>query len=92
MSKEELFKKFEKNVQYLKNNIPPDDIYAFAEQTFMAALYFMHRWSTWEDLNEIAKEDPIAKKWIVNILSLQMMKDRNEAVELDLGLDEMEES
>lgn len=91
MNKEELLKKFEKNVQYLKNNIPPDDIYAFAEQTFMAAMYFLHRWNGWEDLNEIAKDDPIAKKWIVNITALQIMKDRYEPVDLDLGLEEMED-
>ena len=91
MNKEELLKKFEKNVQYLKNNIPPDDIYAFAEQTFMAAMYFLHKWAEWDDLNEFAKHDPIAKKWIINITALQILKDRNDPVDLDLGLEEMED-
>jgi len=91
MNKEELLKKFEKNVQYLKNNIPPDDIYVFAEQTFMAAMYFLHGWSEWDDLNMVCKTDPIAKKWITNILALQKLKDLNDPVILDLGLEEMED-
>jgi len=91
MNKDELLKKFERNVNYLRDNIPPDDIYVFAEQTFMAAMYFLHRWNEWDDLNRIAQDDPVAKKWIVNITSLQILKDRNEPVELDLGLEEMEE-
>lgn len=91
MNKEELVKKFEKNVLYLKENIPPDDIYVFAEQTFMAAMYFLHGWSQWVDLNEEAKRDPISKKWITNIIALQMMKDRNESVDIDLGLESMED-
>ncbi len=91
MNKEELIKKFEKNVRYLRDNIPPDDIYVFAEQTFMAAIYFLHKWSQWADLNEESKNDPISKKWITNILALQMMKDADEDVTLDLGLEEMED-
>ena len=41
MNKEEIRKKFEENVAYLQRNIPPDDIYLFTEQTFMAALFFL---------------------------------------------------
>ncbi len=91
MNREELYNKFEKNVQYLKRNIPPDDIYLFAEQTFMAAMYFMHRWGEWVDFNEEAKKDPVARKWMINILSLQDLKDKEIDCNLDLKFKNEEE-
>jgi hypothetical protein len=91
VNKEELLKKFEKNVDYLKRTIPPDDIYLFAEQTFMAALFFMHKWAEWDDMEDAMKTDPVTYKWIMNILGFQAMKDQNMDIQLDLGLDELDE-
>lgn len=90
MDKEELEEKFYKNIEYLQRNIPPDDIYIFTEQTFMAAMFFMHKWSKKEDLNEVCKTDPIAKKWINNILNMQKYKDANEDLTLNLDLESLE--
>jgi hypothetical protein len=84
-------KKFEENVAYLQRNIPPDDIYLFAEETLMAALYFMHRWSKKEDINTVCKEDEVARKWVSNILGLQRLREKALDVDLDLGIDVMEE-
>ena len=84
-------KKFEQNVDYLKRNVPPDDIYMFAEQTFMAALYFMHKWSEWVDVSDECNLDPIAKKWVTNIIGLQICKDKELDVSLDLDLKSIEE-
>ncbi len=91
MNKEEIRKKFEENVLYLKRNIPPDDIYMFSEQTFMAAMYFMHRWAEWVDLREEALKDPVAKKWMINIMALAMAKDQNQDMTLDLDMKSVEE-
>jgi len=82
--------KFEKNVEYLKRNIPPDDIYMFAEQTFMATLFFLHKWNEWVDINEEAQKDPVVKKWVTNIVGLQMCKDKEQEVQLDLDLKSIE--
>lgn len=90
MSKEELKAKFEKNIEYLKRNIPPDDIYLFAEQTFMATLFFIHKWSEWVDVNEECLADSLAKKWVTNIIGLQMAKDKEIDVNLDLDLKSVE--
>lgn len=90
MNKEELKAKFEKNVEYLKRNVPPDDIYLFAEQTFMATLFFLHKWSEWVDVNEECLADPVAKKWVTNIIGLQMAKDKEIDVNLDLDLKSVE--
>lgn len=77
--------KFEANIAYLKRNIPPDDIYMFAEETFMAALFFLHKWSEWVDINEEGKHDPVVKKWVCNIMGL--LKCRDEGLDVDLDLD-----
>jgi hypothetical protein len=87
MNREEIYKKFENNVSYLQRNIPPDDIYVFAEQTFMAAMFFLSLWSEWVDLDEEVEKDPVVKKWATNIIALQKMKDSNLDVQIDLNLD-----
>lgn len=91
MNKEELKKKFEKNVDYLRRNIPPDDIYPFTEQTFMAALYFLHKWSEWADIEAECHENEITRKWVANILGLQRMKEQDISVNLDLNLGSVDE-
>ena len=91
MNKEELRKKFEQNVEYLRKNIPPDDIYMFAEQTFMAAMFFIHKWQEWVDLNQACKEDPVANKWVLNILSLHLCRDEQVDIDLDLNLESIED-
>ncbi len=91
MNKEEMKLKFEKNVDYLKRNIPPDDIYMFAEQTYMATLFFLHKWSEWVDLNEEAERCDVTKKWITNIIGLQICKDKEMDVNLDLDMKSIEE-
>lgn len=91
MNKEEMKQKFEKNVDYLKRNIPPDDIYMFAEQTYMATLFFLHKWSEWVDINEESEKCPVVKKWVTNIVGLQMCKDKEMDVNLDLDMKSIEE-
>lgn len=83
--------KFEKNVDYLRRNIPPDDIYLFAEETFMAALFFLKKWSEKTNLTEEMLRDPITNKWITNILGLLQCKEQDLEINLDLDLDSVEE-
>lgn len=90
MNKEEFKEKFEKNVAYLHKVIPPDDIYVFAEQTFMSALFFLSKWAEWVDLQEEAEADPVVKKWAKNILGMQMCKDMEIPIEVDLDLKSIE--
>ncbi len=86
MNKEEIRAKFEKNVEYLSKNIPPDDIYIFTEQTIMAALFFMHKWTEWVDLVDECHKDPIARKWVNNILGLVHCRDNNVDINIDLDM------
>ena len=90
MNKEEIKKKFEENVEYLRKNIPPDDIYMFTEQTFMACLYFLKQWSKHADINAICQDDLIARKYVVNIMGLLKCRELNIDLTLDLDLDSVE--
>jgi hypothetical protein len=91
MNKKELFEKFEKNVNYLKRNIPPDDIYVFAEQTFMAALFFIHKWSEWVTITEEMDKDKVVHKWVSNILGFHEYRIEGKDIDLDLNLNMEEE-
>ncbi len=91
MDKREFQTKFEKNVAYLRHNIPPDDIYEFAEQTFMAAQYFLFRWQEWVDLPEEMEKEKMADVWIRNIIGFSKVRDSGEDVQLDLKLGDPDE-
>lgn len=89
MNKEELKAKYEQNVEYLRRNVPPEEIYEFAEQTYMATLYFLSKWSDWEDINEVCKSNPIAEKWVTNIMGLLKCRDMGIDVDITTGEDEI---
>ena len=89
MTRDELFKKFNQNVNYLQENIAPDDIYAFAEQLLMSNMFFLAEWSEVVDVNELAKNCPITKKYVGNILHVIRNRDEGKKLQLDLGLEEM---
>lgn len=86
MDKEELLEKFEKNVAYLQKIVPPDDIYVFTEQTFMAALFFLKQWSKHVNIMEECEKDrKVTRKWVTNIMAF--LHCREEDLEIVLNLD-----
>ena len=91
MNKEEMQLEFQKNVEYLQRNIPPDDIYLFAEQTFMAAVFFIFKWAEWADVRDEADKCPITKKWLTNILSLKIAREKGIDLNLDLDIKSVED-
>lgn len=91
MNNEELMKKFEENVEYLRRNIPPDDIYLFTEQTFMAAMFFLKKWSEHVQISEEMESDKVTRVWVRNILSLEQMRELQIDVQLDLDIEKANE-
>jgi len=87
MNKEELLEKFNKNVAYLQRIVPPDDIYIFTEQTFMAALFFLQKWAELTDVQQACKDDPVTAKWVRNIAGYLMIRDNDEDAQIDLDMD-----
>lgn len=88
MKREDILKKFESHCEYLRRNVPPDDIYPFAEQTHMAAMFFLHKLDKLIDVKAQCKIDPSFRQWVNNILGLVVCRDQNVDLMLDLGLDE----
>lgn len=91
MNKEEFREQFYKNIEYTQRMVPPDDIYMFSEQTFMAAVYFLKRWSECINLSEETEKDEIAKKWATNILAFKYCRENNIDIELNLDLESIED-
>ncbi len=75
MNREEYLRKFRKNVDWLKINIEPEDIYDFAEQAILAAEFFLDKWNQWEDVTEICKKNPVAHVYVSNITGIRKLKD-----------------
>lgn len=77
---ERLIEQYKSDVEWLKRNIPPEQIYDFAEQSLMAATFFLAQWDDWVDLDEECDKSPVAKAWISNVLKLRHAR--------QLGIDE----
>lgn len=87
MDKQEFLKKYERNIAWLRRNIPPDDIYDFAEQTYMAALFFLRLASVDPDFMKLLQECPITRKWSQNLCSLLHLRDNNIDSAIDMKLE-----
>lgn len=90
MEKEELKAQFEKNVSYLQKTIPPDDIYIFAEQTLMASVFFIRKLGEYTDLQTLAEEDAVFRKWLTNVGSFYTAQLREIDMTLDLKMDDLD--
>ena len=90
MSQDELMELFYKNVEFLQKTIPPDDIYIYAEQTFIAALYFMHRLRKLINFQEEFAQDEVLRKYAVNLTLMLEAKEKNINCHFDLGLNDTE--
>jgi len=84
-------KEFEKNVDFLRRNIPPDDIYMFAEQVFAASLYFLKKWNEGKNMREEFEDDEACKLWVQNIVTIHLSRQLGQDVSLDLLLREGDE-
>lgn len=91
MSKDEILAQFFKNVEFLHKTISPDDIYIFAEQTFMAAMFFLHKYREKVDLKVEKEKDSVLEKYVNNLLMMADAKDHNIECNIDLGMEQMYE-
>lgn len=65
--------KFEKEMTWLRENVEEDEIYEFAFRSFLAAEYFLWKWSQWVDLHEEKDKDKIAEVLMKNIMSVRFL-------------------
>lgn len=90
MTPEELRAKFQKNLAYNRRIIPTEDIYEMHELTVMAALYFIHKWAEWEDVQYVCSQDPVANKWIQNIVGFFSLREKNLDAKIHMNLDQLD--
>lgn len=74
--KEFYLEKFNKDVQWLRDVVPPDDIYDFAEQALMAADFFIHELSHWVDLGEEGERNKVLGLWLRNIVGMRVLRNQ----------------
>ena len=87
MNNDEVLSIFYKNIEFLQKTIPPDDIYVYAEQTFIAALFFIYRLKECINFEEEMKKDPTLRKYATNILLMLEAKERDIDCRFNLGLE-----
>jgi len=87
MDKRELIKKYDENVAWLRRNIPPDDIYDFAEQTYMAALFFLKLASSDDRFLTLLQECHVTRKWSQNICGLLQIREQGIDCPIDMKLE-----
>jgi hypothetical protein len=88
---EKEIEEFNKNVEWLRKNVAPDDIYEFAEQALMAADFFIVRLGEWIDLIEESKKDKLLEGWLKNSLVIRILKNANAQGVIDTTMKKIEE-
>ena len=92
MNQDEMMDLFYKNVEFLHKTIPPDDIYIYAEQTYIAALFFMFKLKKFVDFEEEMQKDTVLAKYASNLMLMLEAKEKNLNCYFDFGLDKIEET
>lgn len=91
MNDQDFLDQFERHTAFLRRNIPPDDIYAFAEQAVIAANYFLIRWREWVEVRDEMKKDPVVKRWVTNLVALRYAQENDLNVKFNLRFDKYDE-
>lgn len=84
LSNEDFLAKFERNIQYLQVNIPPDDIYIFGERMHMAACFFLKALSMYASINDICKMDPVAASFVKMVMGMLSARDKGIGMKMEV--------
>lgn len=66
---------YRKQVEWLMERVPRDDIYDFAQQMIISAEYILACLGEHANVQKIMDTDPIMKQWIDNVMSIHFMKE-----------------
>lgn len=67
----------EKDIEWFKKNIGLEDVYCFAQQSFIAAEYFLAQLADWVDVEEECTMDKTFNFWCKNVLGLSVFRREN---------------
>jgi hypothetical protein len=68
---------YDDNVRWLRQHVPMDDVYEFAEQTIMCAEYFLANLNGVMDLGSKMQNDKIFAGWVKNLVGIRAIKEQN---------------
>lgn len=71
-----LLQNYRKQVEWLMQRVPRDDIYDFAQQMIISAEYILAALGEHADVQKIMDNDPVMKQWIDNVMSIHFMKEK----------------
>jgi hypothetical protein len=89
MNKEEALAKFNEEVEWLKQVVPPEDIYMFANQALVSARFFLNRWSDWVDIYKECEEDDTVNGWVMNLCGINHLRSIGSKERLNLKWKEL---
>jgi len=92
LTEDEQLEEFHKNVIWLHDNIPPDDIYLFAEQALFSAEYFILKWAEHVDLEKEAESNKTTELWLKNVLGIRALRKLEAKGMLDFDMKFLEDS
>lgn len=79
---EEFDEIFERDVLYLKQHIPPDDIYMFAEQNIRQSMYFLKRWSMVENINAEFSTNEITRGYVTYLMNFMRARMQGDPIQV----------
>jgi hypothetical protein len=85
MEKDELDAMLERDVAYLQRNIPPDDIYLFAQNTLLATYLLAYEVGRIVGIGGFEKLPKITQKCLKNISWFKHNQEAGTDVEIDLN-------
>ena len=88
--KQKLLDQYHIDVQWLRDNIPPDDIYDFAEQALLSAEFFILKWAEWVDVDEERDKDKLVNIWFQNVIGIMALQAESFKTRLNLEMKDPE--
>jgi hypothetical protein len=70
----EAIEEFNKEVEWLKKVVAPEDIYIFANQALLGAHYFLNQWSDWVDIRKECEKDKYTHGWVHNLCGIHKLR------------------
>lgn len=78
---------FEKNIQWIKKNVAPDDIYIFAEILLACGKYFFDQWTDLIDYEAEIEKNPASRHFIINFAKIVMAQSQDADFQVKLNID-----
>lgn len=70
-----LIEEYRRHVDWLRQRVPRDDVYDFAQQMILSAEYILAELGKHADIQKIMHKDPVMRQWIENVMSIHFMKE-----------------